>query len=114
METDTDTSTQTVTTDQKSEAVTTRRRSDRSASDSKSQRDTSSSRTGKTGPIPSGSKGPTAKPGTEKVRQALEKAGGLASPRSDLALITKRFDAKGKKKPFLLRLSALSNWAADI
>ncbi len=97
METDTDTSTQKATTDQKSGAVTTGQRSDRSASESKSQRDTSSGRTGKTGPIPSGSKGPTAKSGTEKVQQALKKAGGLEPPRSDLAPISRRSDAKGKK-----------------
>ncbi len=97
METDADAVTQKVATDQKSEAVTTRQRSDQSASDSKLQRDASFSRTGKTGPSPSGPKGPTAKSGPEKVQQALKQAGGLAPPRLDLAPITKHFDARSKK-----------------
>ena len=97
METDTDTSTQKAATDKKSGEVATRRKSDRSASESKSQKDTSSSRTGKTGPTPSGSKGPTAKSGPEKVQQALKKAGGLEPPWSDLAPITKRPDARSKR-----------------
>ncbi len=119
METDADTSTQKATTDKKSGEVTTRRRSDRSASESRSQKDTSSSRTGKMGPTPSGSKGPTAKSGPEKVQQALKKAGGLEPPQPDLAPITKRPDTRSKRavdyrQPFLPQLSTLSNRAADI
>ena len=97
IETDTDTSTQKATTDQKSGEVTTQRRSDGSASEPKSQRDTSSSRTGRTGSTPSGSKGPTAKSGTDKVQQALKRAGGLAPPQPDLAPIAKSSDARSKR-----------------
>ncbi len=97
METDTDQSTQEATTGKKSEEVTPQRRSSRPASESRSQRDTSSGWTGKTDSTRSGSKGPTAKSGPEKVQQAVKKAGGLEPPWSDLVPITKRLDAKGKK-----------------
>ncbi len=97
METDTDQSTQKVDTGKKSGEVTSQRRSSRSASESRSQKDTSSSRTGKMASTSSGAKDRTAKSSTDKVQQALKKAGGLEPPRSDLAPITKRSDAKGKK-----------------
>ena len=97
LETDADQSTQKADTGKKSGEVTSQRRSGRSASESRSQKDTSSSRTGKTASTSSGVKDQTAKSGTDKVQQALKKAGGLDPPRPDLALIAKRFDAKGKK-----------------
>ena len=97
METDTDSSTQKADTGKKSGKVTPPRKSDRSASESRSQKDTSSSRTGKTASTPSGTKGQTAKSSTDKVQQALKKAGGLEPPWSDLAPIAKRSNAKGKK-----------------
>ncbi len=97
METDTDSSTQKADTDKKSGKVTPPRKSDRSASETRSQKDTSSIRTGKTASTPLGTKGQTAKSSTDKVQQGLKKAGGLEPPWSDLAPITKRSDAKGKK-----------------
>ncbi len=97
METDTDQSTPNAATGKKSEEVTPQRRSGRSASGSRSQKDTSSSRTGKTASTSLGSKDQTAKSGTDKVQQALKKAGGLDPLRPDLAPIAKRSDAKSKK-----------------
>ena len=97
METDADQSTQKADTGKKSGEVTSQRRSGRSASESRSQKDTSSSRTGKTASTSSGARDQTAKSGTDKVQQALTKAGGLDPPRPDLAPIGKRCDAKGKK-----------------
>ncbi len=97
VETDDDPSTQEADTGKKSGEVTPQRKSGRSASESRSQKDTSSSQTGKTASTSSGVKDRSAKSGTDKVQQALKKAGGLDPPRPGLAPISKHFDAKGKK-----------------
>ncbi len=97
METDTDSSTQKADTGKESGKVTSQRKSDRSASGSRSQKDTSSSQTGKTASAPLETKGQTAKSSTDKVQQALKKAGGLEPPWAYLAPIAKRSDARGKK-----------------
>ncbi len=97
METDTDSTTQKADTGKESGKVTSQRKSDRSASEPRAQKDTSSSQTGKTASTSSGAKSQTAKSSTDKVQQALKKAGGLEPPRSDLAPIAKRSDARGKK-----------------
>ncbi len=97
METDADSSTQKADAGKKSGKVAPSQKSDRSASESRSQKDTSSSRTGKTASTPSGAKDQTAKSSTDKVQQALKKAGGLEPPRSDLAPIAKHSDARSKK-----------------
>ncbi len=97
METDVDSSTQKADTGKKSGKVAPSRKSDRSASEPRSQKDTSSSRTGKTASTPSGANDQTAKSSADKVQQALKKAGGLEPPRSDLAPIAKRSDARSKR-----------------
>ncbi len=97
METDTDSTTQKADTGKERGKVTTQRKSDRSASESRAQKDTSSGQTGKTASTSSGGKSQTAKSGTDKVQQALKRAGGLEPSRSDLAPIAKRPDARSKK-----------------
>ncbi len=97
METDVDSSTQKADTGKKSGKVAPLRKSDQSVSEPRPQRDTSSSRTGKTTSTPSGTKDQPAKSSADKVQQALKKAGGLEPPRSDIAPIAKRSDARSKR-----------------
>ncbi len=97
MDTDTGTTTPKVADDRKGRDATTLRRRRRSASESRAQKDTSSGRTGKAAPMPTVSKSQLAKSGTDKVQQALKKAGSLELPRPSIGPITKHADAKGKK-----------------
>ncbi len=97
MDTDADQSTQQVTTGKKGGEVNPQRKSSRSASESRSRRDASSSQTGKTASTPPESKSQAAKSSTDKVQQALKKAGGLEPPRPDLGAITKHTNAKDKR-----------------